>query len=563
MNVLERKIAVAGGVMLRNEKEQYLYLSRGFKYLKSEILCAVPTFFSVVLATATIAGAAIGLSQPAHALPSFARQTGQPCGTCHTDYFGLSPYGRLFKINGYTTGGGKFRTTLFPLRNDPTNALAAYAKQTDGGKYTNSTGQPDTSNIWVPPISMMAIYGYTHTQKDQPMGSPYHANDNANLNQLSFFFGGAITDHIGLFSQFTYGNAPYGGSAVDPTTGGPVPVTNPCWNCEWAWDNIDLRYANTGMLGGTEFVYGITANNNPTVQDPWNTTPAWGFPYNVSNIADGCCGPSSGGYTLLDGLAQLAGGAGAYVFIDNLVYLELTAYLTLDFKTLPKLGANPFDLPGLSSGVAPYWRAAVEPHWGNNWLEFGTFGMVARFHPWTGADSVGDGSGYELNQVFPQTDRYTDIGFDSQYQYQGDNYWITLRGTYIRESQNLDASFNNGLSSNLANRLNSLKAYASLAYGNDNRIVLTGQYFKIRGTSDALVYADLNSCQAPDTTCSPNSSGYVAEIAYIPFISSNSPIWPWANVRVGLQYTYYNKFDGTTLNAHDNNSLFLYAWFAM
>ena len=35
---------------------------------------------------------------PANALPSYARQTGQPCGTCHTDFAGLTPYGRLFKI---------------------------------------------------------------------------------------------------------------------------------------------------------------------------------------------------------------------------------------------------------------------------------------------------------------------------------------------------------------------------------------------------------------------------------------------------------------------------------
>ena len=33
--------------------------------------------------------------------------------------------------------------------------------------------------------------------------------------------------------------------------------------------------------------------------------------------------------------------------------------------------------------------------------------------------------------------------------------------------------------------------------------------------------------------------------------------------RVGLQYTYYNKFDGDTASAHDNNTLFAYIWFAM
>jgi hypothetical protein len=111
--------------------------------------------------------------------------------------------------------------------------------------------------------------------------------------------------------------------------------------------------------------------------------------------------------------------------------------------------------------------------------------------------------------------------------------------------------------------LDTFRAYASLAYGNDNRIVLTGQYFDTWGSSDAIEYGGLASCQPPDTTCNPNSNGYIAEIDYIPFISSTAPIWPWANARLGLQYTYYNKFDGTTVNAHDNNTLFLFAWFAM
>lgn len=517
------------------------------------------SFTAFALSAATLVAFLIGTSLPAEALPSFARQTGQPCGTCHTDYPGLTPFGRLFKLNGYTTGGGKFRTTIFPSWGDPDKALAAYAKKTDGGKGTNLDGQPDTSNTWVPPVSMMAIVGYTHTQKDQAMLSPFHANDNAVVSPLSFFYGGAITDHIGLFSQVTYNNAPPGGSAIDPTTGDPVPPTDPCWNCEWAWDNTDLRYANTATLGGMDVIYGITANNSPTVQDPWNTTPAWGFPYAGSNVA-----PGPAAATLIDGTyAQYAGGAGGYAFIDNLVYLELTGYRTLDFKTLPKLGEDPFGVPGLFDGIAPYWRVAVEPHWGPHWLEFGAFGISARVRPWTGMDTQGDGTGALLNQAFPQTDRYTDVAFDSQYQYQGDNYWLTLRGTYIHEKQHLDASVINGLSTNPSNTLNTLKAYASLAYGNDNRIVLTGQYFDTWGTSDALEYADLISCQAPDTTCSPNSNGYTAEIDYIPFITSNAPIWPWANMRLGLQYTYYNKFDGTTVNAHDNNTLFLYAWLAM
>ena len=71
---------------------------------------------------------------PAQALPSFARQTGQPCGTCHTDFPALTPYGRRFKLLGYTTGRGQFRTTPFPIFRGATDSqsqddkMRAYAK---------------------------------------------------------------------------------------------------------------------------------------------------------------------------------------------------------------------------------------------------------------------------------------------------------------------------------------------------------------------------------------------------------------------------------------------------
>ena len=297
--------------------------------------------------------------------------------------------------------------------------------------------------------------------------------------------------------------------------------------------------------------FGITANNNPSVQDPWNTTPAWSFPYAVSSIA-----PTPGAGTLIDGtFAAHVGGVGAYAWINNLVYLELSGYRTINFNAQANLGTDPFGAPGLFDGIAPYWRVAVEPHWGNHWLEFGAFGMSARVHPWTFSM---DANGFYNNETFAQTDRYTDIGFDTQYQYQGSNYWFTLRGSYIHENQTLDATFNNGGSDNPTNTLNTFKALASLAYGNDNRVVLTAQYFNTQGSSDATLYAANPGCG-----CSPNSNGYIFEIAYIPFISSPAPVWPWANVRVGLQYTYYNRFDGDTVFAHDNNTLFGYVWFAM
>jgi len=36
-----------------------------------------------------------------------------------------------------------------------------------------------------------------------------------------------------------------------------------------------------------------------------------------------------------------------------------------------------------------------------------------------------------------------------------------------------------------------------------------------------------------------------------------------AHARIGLQYTWYNEFNGTTVGASANNTLFLYLWLAM
>ena len=58
---------------------------------------------------AALAGAAAFLvagAGPAKALPSYARQTGQPCAACHTAYPELTPFGRRFKIGGYTMQSG-------------------------------------------------------------------------------------------------------------------------------------------------------------------------------------------------------------------------------------------------------------------------------------------------------------------------------------------------------------------------------------------------------------------------------------------------------------------------
>lgn len=500
-------------------------------------------FAALTLVAATLL--TVGTTTPANALPSFARQTGQPCGTCHTDFPALTPYGRRFKLLGYTPGGGPFRATPFSSNaginvRAEYDRLRAYLGATESTPPSGSSGPTsDDSKEWVPPISMMAIVGYTHTQAPLPSPTtPYSANDNVVLSPFSVFWGGALTNNIGGFQQVTYNAVPPGGFS-DP------------FGHTWTWDNTDWRYANTANVGSLDLIYGITANNNPTVQDVWNSTPAWSFPYAASTIL----GPQQPATIVEGAFAAHVGGVGAYTFIDDLLYLEVTGYKTLSFTQQNAVGTDPFGAPGLLEGVAPYWRAALEPHWGRNSLMIGTFGMYSDVHPWVDTSFTSSST-----DVFPMSDKFTDIGFDSQYQYQGDDYWFTLRGSYIREFQRLDASFANAASSNPTNTLNTMKLQASWAYGADNRVVLTGQYFNVWGTADANLYGTDPNTGLPLT---PNSNGFTAEIAYIPFIQSKAPGWPWFNARIALQYTYYNKLNGTTVGAQDNNTLFLHAWFAM
>jgi len=461
----------------------------------------------------------IGFAPPAQALPSFARQTGQPCGACHTDFFGLTPYGRRFKIGGYTYGGGKYRTNPF----------------------SDDTDKNGEKKKWVPPISMMSVIGFTHTQTPTlpSPSAPYSANDNVVVSPLSFFWGGAITDHIGAFAQVTYGGQPAGGFGLSVG-----PAADPFAVHTWTWDNTDVRYADSTSIGNFAVTYGITANNGPTVQDPWNTTPVWVFPYAGSTLGNGF-GPTP----IIDlGFSAHVGGVGGYAYVNDVLYLEASVYRTLDPNTQNSLGTDPFGATGLFD-AAPYWRVAFEPHWGNNWFEVGTFGMAANVHPWTSAP----GAPVVTTATSPLSVNFTDVGFDSQYQYQGDNFWFTLRGSYIRENQN---DQNLLIAGNPTDILNEARAYASLAYGNDNRVVLTGQYFSSWGTPDAVLYAG-------NANFSPDTNGWIAEIAYIPFSSSLAPGWPWFNARIGLQYTWYNEFNGTSVGASANNTLFLYAWVAM
>ena len=157
------------------------------------------------------------------------------------------------------------------------------------------------------------------------------------------------------------------------------------------------------------------------------------------------------------------------------------------------------------------------------------------------------------------TDPFTDVGVDTEYQYIGDVHAFTLRASYIWERQKLNGEFGAGVSSNHTDQLNNFKASASYIY--NHTISLTAGYFNTWGTTDVLLNSGF-------TTGSPNSDGWTFDLAYLPFSFGGPGIWPWLNARIGIEYTHYNRFDGSVNNidftpgrtAQDNDTTFLYTW---
>ena len=422
----------------------------------------------------------------AQAIPSFASQTGMPCSQCHTISFGpaLTEYGREFKLNGYTWGDGDH-----PM-----------------------------------PIALMVQGGFSHT--DAPLPEPavphYSTNDNFSLDQVSLFYGGRITEHLGAFVQGTY-------SGEDRSAN---------------WDNMDVRYARSVTLAGTDAVVGLSLNNNPTVQDLWNTTPAWGFPYISSAL-----NPTPTAATLIEGgLAQTVLGVTAYTMIHKHLYLEAGVYRDIGNRWLSNLGLSPDDNPHMS-GVAPYWRLAYQVDDDPRYFSVGLFGMRARFQP---------------DPTVSDRDRYTDLGVDAVYQFTlQERSSLTVQASYIRENQDLTATFNAGGSDRPSERLNSFKMDAAFVYL--QTWGLTGSIFDVSGSSDATLYSPGDVSGSANGE--PNSRGYVVQLDYVPFGKMMSWARPWVNVRLGLQYTGYLRFNGGAANydgsgrsASQNNSLFLFYW---
>ena len=384
------------------------------------------------------------LVNQAEAVPSFARQTGMACAACHTVFPELNSFGRTFKLNGYTLTG--------------ITQVEAKSSSAASGLQFNQ----------IPPLSAMLQVAGTYSKSQTP------SSQITLPDQLSFFFAGEISPNMGSFIQIT----------MEQGTG-------------FSMDNTDIRYANhAGAV-----TYGVTLNNNPTVQDLWNSTPAWGFPF---THGAGVTSP-----LVADGLGQNVAGLGAYADWGNGIYTELSLYReTNEFDALGGYGS-----PVRLNGAAPYMRLAWNKTFGNgDYLMVGAYGMQT--------DLI-DSATYT-----GPVDKYNDAAVDLQYEHPlANNDMLSVHASYTNEKQTLDLS-GGGSPTLKSTRVDAIyhwgyHATATLGYATNS--------------SDNSAYED---------------TAYTAQLSYL----------PWQNTKFSGQYVSYTKVAGVTDNASDNNTLLLQAW---
>ena len=368
----------------------------------------------------------------------------------------------------------------------------------------------------------MAMMSVSHTANTNGMGLPrsqiFPRDDGLVAQQLSLFYAGKITDKSGAFVQWTNAAvAPWldaAGNSVNNQRHGNIDLT-------------DIRYADKTKYSGHELLYGFTLNNTPTLEDIYNSSPVFGFPSSGPFGANSPAAALSGGLTLGGTVA----GAGAYMLWDDLVYGAVSMYQKAEKGPL---GLMTVAGPSSLKGSAPYWRLALQHEVDEHSFMIGTFGMNAKLYSNTA----------DLSQPM---NKFRDLGFDVQYQYQTREQTFTAQASRINEKQTYDAALLGIMADNQNVALNTTRIKGTYLYRQKYGATLA--YFATTGDADATLYG---------MTTKPDTSGYIVELNYLPV----------QNIKLALQYTGYQKFngasanyDGSGRNASDNNTLYLLGWF--
>jgi hypothetical protein len=450
--------------------------------------------------------------EQALALPSFTRQTGQSCASCHLNAGELTPAGRKFKLLGYAGGN-----SVLPFS---ATAVASVTKIRD-------TASSADANVSLP-----------------KNGSPI-------LESASVYAAGKYWGDLGGYLKLTFN-----GANTSPLFGSQGVQTGSRVGSDVFLDASEIRYVRRTTLGDHDLILGVTANNAPAMQDLWVTTPVNTYPYRTSGLLNAWGIGQFGPTTLIDGgLASQVGGIGFYAMLDDGFYAEFTNYSNMHSGLAGLQLSGPVNT--INSGYNPYWRLAWNRVAGADSLMLGTFGMITTL----ARDQLVPGSA---------SGKYRDIGLDAEYQHITDLHSWSAQATLIDEKVDW-GSRSVGRSHDLAN--STLQTFkAKLTYDYARRYGASVFGFRSTGTTDNLYWAYnpdqsvvtgacnqnnslLAYCSANGT---PNTSGYGFEITYVPL----------PNVHLALQQTFYRNFlggatfidnsSGQPRAARDNNLTYLY-----
>ncbi|MFZ0592321.1 MAG: hypothetical protein WAM39_17815 [Bryobacteraceae bacterium] len=153
------------------------------------------------------------------------------------------------------------------------------------------------------PLGLFGQVGLTWAgQPNNSLGQPVITqNGSPEAYQFTGEVGTKVTDFLGVFYEYQLGNTFPGWKGVS----GPA----------------DVRAVHFFHPGNNELLVGIDSNNNPTVQDVWNSTPGWGYPFYGSPQAPG--GPAS---PMITSLGSQSASIGVYVLLNREWYVEFSAY---------------------------------------------------------------------------------------------------------------------------------------------------------------------------------------------------------------------------------------------
>ncbi len=356
---------------------------------------------------------ALILPHSANAVPSFARQTGLSCDTCHTVFPHLTPFGRDFKLHGYTYDYSE---------------LIKAVREIEKNLAKEERGIPNLVINKIPMVSVRIVSMFNDqvgggnvpsgkTTAGQGFVSTPEGYSDESIVQVvkasNLFFAGEIAPNIGTFLEFTgpndTGSETFGVGFLDLVFLAP-PIT----------------------IHSHDFTFGVRVTDSVAADEPANTVGNFGLtttlmgmsdhntlfdPYQSSIIIGGEA------YAMLGGFSK--GGIYGAVGIFHPTNSQTdTSYATGNLYGGPSTYQGG-DLRG-AQNVDEYFRLSVWlPGYKDIYSEIGGFG----YH---GSENMTASPLVSLtNQNYG--DSYYNFGVDFQTQWIADKHLVELFAVYQRQ----------------------------------------------------------------------------------------------------------------------------------